>query len=408
MNTSRDDAEFDPFAHGKGGRKGAGSSAGPAWLALLLALAVAGWNGYQWWLERAEQDRGDNLQQTVSSVQAQQADLQRNLAALQSRVAAAEQDSDEAEWTAVRAELEALQARVSAAGVQAVDAQAQIDAAQAALLALQQRLDGIENSVAALAARQDTPGRRMEIAEVGQLLRLAEERLDLFGDVRSADAALAHADARLEAMDDPLYLPVRRRIAESRQALAAVPLPDVPALAASLSALQDSVAGLPFEGEARREQALDPIEEDRGFWQRIKSALTPLVTVRRRVDEDSLVSLEDRDFIRQGLWMQLESARLALMRGDAQAWQLSLHSVRDTLTERYDGRSARVADAVARVDELLATPLQAEMPDIGTAWAQLRLLREGTTAAAAGEAAGADAADPQEPPETSPQEADGG
>ena len=48
--------------------------------------------------------------------------------------------------------------------------------------------------------------------------------------------------------------------------------------------------------------------------------LSSLVTVRRRVrlKTSRLLSLDDMDYLRQGLWLQLESARLALMRNDDQ------------------------------------------------------------------------------------------
>ena len=52
-------------------------------------------------------------------------------------------------------------------------------------------------------------------------------------------------------------------------------------------------------------------------------AIKPLVKVRRRLDKDLELILEDKDFLRQGLWLQLESARLALIRRDGMAWDLS-------------------------------------------------------------------------------------
>ena len=64
---------------------------------------------------------------------------------------------------------------------------------------------------------------RFDIAEIDFLLRVANERLQLFSDPLAADLALQAADVQIEALDDPMYLSVRQRIASSRQALAAVP-----------------------------------------------------------------------------------------------------------------------------------------------------------------------------------------
>jgi len=378
VNTSKDDPEFDPFAHGNG-KKGRGASAGPAWLALLLALGVAGYNGYQWWVDYQRQAEEPTLQQSVSRIQAGQSALQESLQSLESRVALAEQSGADAELATLRADFQSLQAQLAAEGQQSSGLQAQLDATQAALMLLQQRLDAQESGLAALAERADAPDKRLDIAEIGYLLRLAAERLELFGDVRSAGQALALADAHLLALDDPLYLPVHRRIAESRQALQALPMPDIPATSARLTELQNSIPGLRFAGDARPEAAV-ATGEVTGVWQRIKSALAPLVTVRRRVDEQSMLSLEDRDFLRQGLWLQLETARLALMRSDAATWERSLVLARDTLASRFDAGSAQVRQAREELERLLALELQIATPDISAAFAQLRLLTAGQAA----------------------------
>ena len=90
-----------------------------------------------------------------------------------------------------------------------------------------------------------------------------------------------------------------------------------------------------------------------------------------------MLSLEDKDYVRQGLWLQLESARLAVMRTDAMAWQASLQRAADTLAARFEQRSGLVAGAISEIRDLQQVQVAAEMPDISAPWAQLRLLREG-------------------------------
>ncbi len=243
---------------------------------------------------------------------------------------------------------------------------------------ISQRVDDIETSVAALAVRSETPGKSMDLAEVDYLLRLASERLVLFGDARSANRALGLADTHLEAMEDPLYLPVRRRIAQARQLLQELPAPDLVAASSQIAALQALIPGLPFPGElVVFEEAATQTETDPGLWQRIKNAMKPLVTVRHRVNKELELSLEDKDYLRQGLWLQLESARLALMRNDAAAWKLSLESVRDSMVSRYAAGSEPVVDALHRIEQLQDIELAGETPDISAPWRQLKLLREG-------------------------------
>lgn len=386
MNQSKDDAEFDPFAHDKGRNKGGGAAAGVAWLALLLVLGLAGLNGYQWWQERALQADGASLQRSLDRLRSGQAGLQDDIRALEGRLDAVEQSGAGSELAALRSEVQSLQSSFTELGEQGLDTQAQLDAGQAALIRLQQRLDALDANMAGIAARASEPARSTDIAEIGYLLRLAAERLALFGDVRSADRALALADAHLEALNDSVYQPVRRSIRESRQALQALPVPDLAALSARLSALQGGIDALPFPGETpvvSGSGVPDAPGDDPSLWQRFKSTLAPLVKVRRRVDQGSLPSLEDKDFLRQGLWLQFESARLAMMRHDEANWNHALRQARDNLAGRFDATSRPVREMLAEVERLLAIELESELPDISAAAAQLRLLGNGGDAPAA-------------------------
>ncbi len=62
-----------------------------------------------------------------------------------------------------------------------------------------------------------------------------------------------------------------------------------------------------------------------------------LVTVRRSTDEENeRISLEDRDYVRQRLWLQLEIAHLSLMRRDQEAFRQSLVRVEQTLSTWFE------------------------------------------------------------------------
>ena len=99
---------------------------------------------------------------------------------------------------------------------------------------------------------------------------------------------------------------------------------------------------------------------------------------RRRVpEEDVMLSLEDKDYVRQDLWLQLESARLAVMRADSVAWQAALQRASETLSARFEGSAPRVANAIDEIRALGTTQITVDMPDISAPWAQLRLLSEG-------------------------------
>ena len=173
-------------------------------------------------------------------------------------------------------------------------------------------------------------------------MRTASERLQLFADPEAAELALQAADVQIEALNDPMFLSVRQGIAVARQALATVPRVDHLQLSAQLSAMQTEIPALPFYGEvAPLPESELPV--DAGWWQSLKQTLSSLVTVRRQVaDGPPLLSLDDKDYLRQGLWLQLESARLALMRSDAGAYTSSLARVSATVTQFFQPGSASV------------------------------------------------------------------
>jgi uroporphyrin-3 C-methyltransferase len=259
---------------------------------------------------------------------------------------------------------------------QAGEDQASISAAQASVRSLEQRLSATESGLVSVAAASQNSSEALDLAEIDFLLRTASERLQLFADPVAADLALQAADVQIEALNDPMFLSVRQRIAASRQALAMVPVVDPVQLAARVSELQSKIPGLPFRGEAET-QPQPELPEDAGWWQRFKHTLSSLVTVRRRVPEDqSLLSLDDKDYLRQGLWLQLESARLALMRNDSDVYVGSLDRVNTTVEQFFQNGSSQVQALLMGVEELRQTDIAPEMPDISGPWTKLRQLRD--------------------------------
>lgn len=366
--------EFDPFAlePEKQDRRPGG---GIAWLALVLALAVAGFNGYQWWLDGQAVDARAGEQAQLDALGRQQAELDRALQELRERLGRLEQDDSAEALDGLGQAVAELRRQMADLDSQSVGAEAREQSLQAALFDLQQGLAGLETTVAAQAAREEPPGQRLDLYEVESLLRMASERLQLFGDPRAADQALVLADERLAGMDDPVYLPVRQRISRARQALASIELPDLVLLEGRINALQAAIASLPFTGGSAPPPAERPPAE--GIWARLKQTLAGLVTVRRRVpDEPAVLSLDDKDYLRQGLWLQLESARLSLMRRDAEVYQRSLERARATLTDHFEGNTASTQRFAAELEALRDAGIAVEMPDISAPWGQLRLQRE--------------------------------
>ena len=89
-----------------------------------------------------------------------------------------------------------------------------------------------------------------------------------------------------------------------------------------------------------------------------------------------MLSLEDKDYLRQGLWLQLESARLALMRSDVGTYASSLNRVEATVEQFFQADSREAQSLLADVVSLNQAEIAPGMPDISAPWTQLRQLRD--------------------------------
>jgi uroporphyrin-3 C-methyltransferase len=228
-------------------------------------------------------------------------------------------------------------------------------------------------------------------------LRLAQERLQLFGDTRTAAQALQIASRQVAAIDNPLYLGLQRDIASAQQKLALVAGPDYPLIYNSIDQLQVSVLSLPFKGAgsiaaASDETAASPAAT--GWWARLRQAFSSLVTVRRDTGaEDQWPVMADQEMVRQQAWLELEVARLAAMRRDQDSWSAALQRLSATLQRWFEPSSPELQQAMSLLETLRPVNVEPVLPDISAPWAALQAIR----------ASGV----PIQPAETANPEADG-
>ncbi len=265
------------------------------------------------------------------------------------------------------AEFKALQDRLAAdrakmAGVEkAIGEQMSLGRSlQAATESMQGRLLATEAALTGMSTRELDAGGELDLAEVDYLLRLANERLKLFSDPVAADQALEVADMHLDALDNPIYLGVRQDIAAARRALAAVDVPDYLKIAGQLDSMQQQIASLPFQGQ-------DPVAkatleaQGEGWWEKVKGVFSNLVTVRRSTEkENERISLQDKDYIRQRVWLQLEIAHLSLMQRDQQAFRTSLQRIQESLSTWFDQQDATYKGIEQTIKSLSAIEVEVD------------------------------------------------
>ncbi len=388
---------------------------GMASLALLLALGAAGLSGYQWYqgysaaapAEQAElpdysgliaqrsQEVENRLTTRVEQLESQLASQERQLGTrmdgqgdeLESRVESAlselrkslgearsamEQDLDEVKRQnqRLRADREGLDATL--AGIE--------ESSRRSASAIERRLGHVESSMGALADTRGDAASQLALAETEYLLRAATERLSLFADAEGASRALALAAEQLSSVDDPIYSTVRQALAEHRQALSQLELPDRVALSTELLALARSSAEWPLD--ARRSlntsgaNLLVPETTEEGWWARFKSVLSNVVVVHREKETATvLLTLEEERLLRENIRLQLQVAQLAAARGEQALFESSVAAVHDWITEYYQTTAEPGADALTRLAALAGTRLSPELPDISGALRQLRSIR---------------------------------
>jgi uncharacterized protein HemX len=349
-----------------------------ALLAFVFALAALAGSAWMWWQDQIDLEEGtDKALTEIARLERADSELSLKLNQLRDELDSLPADDSSGEIAALQRHLESGVAEVDRLEQSLNEQLALSRTLQAAAEAMQGRLLAAEAALTGMASKELDAGGELDLAEVDYLLRLANERLKLFSDPLAADQVLELADMHLAAMDNPMYLGVRQDIAVARRALAELSLPDYFAISNELDTIQQSIAGLPFPGEAAVPAEQEQVTEE-GWWEKVKGVFSSLVTVRRSTaEENEKVSLEDKDYIRQRLWLQLEIAHLSLMRRDQKAFRNSLARVRETLSAWFDESSSSYQAVTAGLDRLSDLEVQVDVPDISPPWATLRLIRDG-------------------------------
>ena len=115
-------------------------------------------------------------------------------------------------------------------------------------------------------------------------------------------------------------------------------------------------------------------------WQAVIRALSSLISVKRSdASVTALRSPEAESIIMRSLDLDLQIARLALIRGNPDLYRQSLQDAELRIERFFDPQASEVQAAVATIGELGAADLPGELPDIS---GSLRLLvRLGTESA---------------------------
>ena len=339
-----------------------GSSA-VSWLALLLALGAVGASGYTYWQQQQMvRSSSDNLLTVENTALELKQDMQSDL---QKRLNSFSSDSDK-----LMNELSQSNSRL--------ERKLKVDFAE-----LDERVSESEQQVVTLKGFSDAAKYTYVKAEIEYFLQMANNRIQLAQDPGSAQAALEAADERLNILRDPSLARVRAQVRDEIQALKAIDQPDIEGLALTLASLSKQVPGLPMRMDDEKDYFQEEIKlkEGTGFrvgmsnvWRNMRGTLDKLVEVRDATPSDvPLLSVKDVGLVYANLDIQLQSARLASLKGDAKNYQISVESASQLLSVYFDTEKKQVQAIVDTLAEIKDVELSPQLPDIS---GSLKMLRD--------------------------------
>jgi uroporphyrin-3 C-methyltransferase len=240
---------------------------------------------------------------------------------------------------------------------------------------LEDKLSQSQNQQVALEALYQELSRNRDdwsLAEIEQIVLIASQQLQLAGDVRAALIALQTADSRLQRIDKPQLIPLRKVIAKDVERLKALPYVDTVGISVRLDTVLSQLDSLPLAMEVRpvaeRAAAVAPLVEE-SAWQRIvREALTDFKQMVRlqKLDKTDvpLLAPEQAYFARENLKLRLLSARIALLQRDQVAYRADILAARDWLNRYFDTQNKAVTNVLTILGELADSPVNIEVPDI--------------------------------------------
>lgn len=218
------------------------------------------------------------------------------------------------------------------------------------------------------------------VAEVEQLLTIANQQLQLAGNVKSALLAMQAADKRLEPLNLPRATQLREILALEIENLRKLPQIDATSMSAHLERLAILCESLPLISErqptlnanAAQEHELKPPQLNAlqkvvlPIWNDIKN----LVTVER-IDkpEPPLLAADHEFYLRENLKLRLLTARIALLQHDEANYKADLHTVTIWLNQYFDAKHPNAIQAFKLLKKLSDNNISIELPQFTESFA---------------------------------------
>jgi uroporphyrin-3 C-methyltransferase len=202
--------------------------------------------------------------------------------------------------------------------------------------------------------------------EAAYLIRVAVRSLWLEQDARTAIALLKDADAKLNDLKKPEYLPVRQAIRADIATLSAIPLPQTDEVLLSLMTLNRQVTDLPLAYVDREipTQESRELSEDVADWkENLKKSWDQFVddyfTLRPiNAEVKPLLTPQYQQHLRQNLSLKLQQTQWAVTQQNEVLYRENLVDIAQWLKEYFDETAQININFATEIETLKTTNIQ--------------------------------------------------
>ncbi|MBS3951785.1 MAG: uroporphyrinogen-III C-methyltransferase [Methylomicrobium sp.] len=220
------------------------------------------------------------------------------------------------------------------------------------------------------------------IADAEYLLSVANQRLQLMGDLATTTEALEAADQRLRESGDAAVFKVREQISKDIAALKTIVESDMVGIYSALQMLQGKVgqlplimpyAGKPFTPASDIHSHGDSGEDEHDMLSFAMEKLEGVVTIRHTDKEiKAILEPEEALFIQQQFRVKLEMIKLALVQQNEALYKAAIADAIAWLKENFT-MNEETKSVVGELERMNIIRLKSEFPDIS---GSLKMLRD--------------------------------
>lgn len=218
------------------------------------------------------------------------------------------------------------------------------------------------------------------LSDVEQLLVIANQQLQLAGNIKPALLALQAADTKLQGFDSTKAVQLRKSINQDIQRLQNLPLADITSISLKLGSLSQRVDQLALVSDRHPNSAQNKVAHDlsnnpwRKLTQEIWQDIKGMVRIER-IDHPELPLLtpEQNFFLRENIKLHLLTARIALLRHDEVTYKSDLLAAQSAISLHFDVRESLIQNTLDEIKGLTNNHISTELPDIEQS---LRLLNQ--------------------------------